>query len=147
MGDFVLAKDHDARAVLLEMQNFGLRMRARDDVELGVQCAGLLYYLTALEGVGDGDEQAARGAEIGGGDDLGVRGIAPDVAVRFYAMTRSGTFFSASSSLTTPPTLPWPTSTTWFASAVGRIGSRAASSSSGSCAGFASGARCLSREA
>ncbi len=43
-----------------------------------VQRAGLLHHLAAFEGVGDGDEQAACGAEVGGGDDLGVRGIAGD---------------------------------------------------------------------
>ena len=47
-------------------------------LSLRVQRAGLLHHLAALEGVGDGDEQAACGAEIGGGDDLGVRGIAGD---------------------------------------------------------------------
>ena len=60
------------------MQHFGLRMRPRDDAELRAERAGLLHHLAAFEGVGDGDEQAACRAEVGGGDDLGVRGIAGD---------------------------------------------------------------------
>ena len=51
-------------------------MGTGDDGQLGANGACLLHHLTAFEGVGDGDEQATRAAEIGCSEDVRVGGIA-----------------------------------------------------------------------
>ena len=51
--------------------------RARISID-GLVCAGLLDHLARLERLGNGDEQPARLLEIGGGEDLGVGGVADE---------------------------------------------------------------------
>ena len=53
-------------------------MRPRDDVDAGVGRAGAQHDLTGLEGIGDGKDEPARAGRVGGGEDLGVGGIAGD---------------------------------------------------------------------
>ena len=63
-------------AVLHEVQDFGLGMRAGDDAKPRIDGAGLLHHLAALEGIGNGDEQAARLAQIRRFDHRRIGGVA-----------------------------------------------------------------------
>jgi hypothetical protein len=61
LGDLMLAHHHDIGAVPLEVIDLFFEMRPGDDGKRGIDGAGLLHRLPALERIGDGDEQAARG--------------------------------------------------------------------------------------
>ena len=58
------------------MIDFGVEMRAGDNVQFGIGLARLLHDLTGLEGIGNGDHQPARGGQIGGGDNLELGAVA-----------------------------------------------------------------------
>ena len=60
LGDLMLAHHHERRAVTLEIVDLLLGMRPRDDRQSRVDGARLLHHLAALEGVGNGHQQAAR---------------------------------------------------------------------------------------
>jgi hypothetical protein len=66
LRDLVLAHHHLGRAVLPEMLGFLLGVGARDDRQRRIDPAGFLDDLSSLERIGDGNQQAARGRQIGG---------------------------------------------------------------------------------
>ena len=61
LGDLVLAHDDRVGAVALQMGDFLVGMRAGDDRQLRLGGARLGDDLAALEALGNGDEQIARG--------------------------------------------------------------------------------------
>ena len=60
----------------LEIVDLFLRMRARDDRQARIDGVRLLHHLAALEGVGNGNQQAARLGQIGRLDHRRIGGIA-----------------------------------------------------------------------
>ena len=72
----MLAHHHDIGAVPLEMADFFLGMRPGNDGETGIDGAGLLHHLAALERVGNGHEKAARARQVRRVDHLRIGGIA-----------------------------------------------------------------------
>ena len=100
-----------------------------------VELPRLRDHLTALERVGDRDQQAARRRQVGGADHLGIGGIAgdglpsprpgaPATRSASSSITSNGDLAVGSAALMKLPTRPWPTSTTWSVSAVGGTASR-----------------------
>src|SRR4029079_9487141 len=74
----MLAHHHEIGAVFLEMLDLSLRMGAADDEKLRIDGPGLLHHLPALEGIGNGNQKAARLAKICGSNQRGIGGIADD---------------------------------------------------------------------
>ena len=72
----MFAHNDHARTMLFQVQGLGLGMSPRNDRQRWVDGSCLLDCLPTFKGVGNGDEQAARGAQVGGGNDLRVGGIA-----------------------------------------------------------------------
>ncbi len=78
LGNLTLTHHHQVRAVLLQVFDFLVGVSPRDDRQIGPKASRLGHYLAAFEGVGNGDQQAARSRKIGGLDHLGIGGIASD---------------------------------------------------------------------
>src|SRR5262245_3205003 len=78
LGSLVLGHHHDRRAVLLEVLDLGLGMRAGDDRQRGTALARLRNDLSAFEGVGNGHQKAAGGRQIGSSEHIRIGGIAAD---------------------------------------------------------------------
>ena len=83
MGDQVLAHDHLAGAVALQVLHFFFGMGARDDQERRADGARLLDHLSTLEAVGNRDEQAARCRIVRRLREFRIGGIAGNLVDRF----------------------------------------------------------------
>ena len=76
--DLVFAHDDEIGAVALQVLNLSIGMSARDDLDLRVRRAPLLYNLPSLKPIRDGDQEAPRFSQIGRSDHLRRGGVAPD---------------------------------------------------------------------
>ncbi len=122
-GDLLLAHDHRVRAMVLEVRDFLFGMSARNDRQVGAQCACLGHDLPALERIRDRDQAIPRAAptfaacSISGAAALPVMTSTPSCRSRSTApgvssITSSGVLACLNALLTTLPTRPCPTSTT-----------------------------------
>ena len=62
-----------------QVVHLGIEMRAGDDGQPRIGTAGLFHDLAGLEGLGDGDKQYLRRAQIGGGQHIVAGGVAADM--------------------------------------------------------------------